>query len=183
MSDAPQLRRTDKLMSAARTDELLRQGYAGRLATIGTDGWPYNVPLLHVQIDGEIWVHNTSAKGHLRANVEHDDRVCFEIDEPGKVFNYGRFECDTGLAFCSVIIFGRIRIVDDKAQETAFFEAFMNKYSDRQSDRQRGFFPRLDQVTVYAIAVERLSGKETPLPAPDARWPAVDLTKSPHAKP
>jgi hypothetical protein len=29
----------------------------------------------------------------------------------------------------------------------------------------------------------RLSGKETPLPATDARWPAADFTKSPHTKP
>jgi nitroimidazol reductase NimA-like FMN-containing flavoprotein (pyridoxamine 5'-phosphate oxidase superfamily) len=183
MSEVPQLRRVDKLMSDARLDELLANGYAGRLATVGTDGWPYNVPLLYVWIKGEIWVHNTSARGHLRANVEHESKVCFEIDEPGEVFAYGRFECDTSVAYRSVVIFGRIRIIEDKTLKAAFFDAFMTKYGARGDDRPAGFFPRLDQVTVYAIAVERLSGKETPLPAVDARWPAADFTKSPHAEP
>jgi hypothetical protein len=36
---------------------------------------------------------------------------------------------------------------------------------------------------LYAIALERVVGKETALPAPEARWPAVDKTKSPSATP
>jgi len=183
MSDAPTLRRADKLMPDEAIEKLLAHGYAGRLATIGADGWPYSVPLLYVWTQAEIWVHNASVVGHLRANVEHDNRVCFEIDEPGEIFAYGRFECDTSVAYRSVIAFGRIRIIEDRAHKAAFFDAFMTKYCARGSDRPQGFYPRLDQVTVYAIAVERITGKETPLPAPEARWPAVDLTKSPNAKP
>lgn len=38
---------------------------------------------------------------------------------------------------------------------------------------------RLDQVTVYAIGVERMTGKETLLPPPENRWPAVDETGTP----
>ena len=34
---------------------------------------------------------------------------------------------------------------------------------------------------VYAIAVERMTGKETPLPAVSQQWPARDNTKSPDA--
>jgi nitroimidazol reductase NimA-like FMN-containing flavoprotein (pyridoxamine 5'-phosphate oxidase superfamily) len=183
VSEAPQLRRTDKLMSEARVGETLAQGYAGRVSTVGADGWPYTVPLLYVLMQSEIWVHNASARGHFRTNVEHDSRVCFEIDEPGEIFAYGRFECDTSVAYRSVIVFGRIRVIEDKAQKAAFFDAFMTKYRARGDDRPASFFPRLDAVTVYAIAIDRLTGKETPLPAPDARWPAADFTKSPHAKP
>ena len=32
--------------------------------------------------------------------------------------------------------------------------------------RQRGYYPRLDDVTVYVLTVERMTGKETLLPAP-----------------
>ena len=31
--------------------------------------------------------------------------------------------------------------------------------------------------------VGRLTGKETPLPAPEHRWPRADHTKTPHARP
>ena len=72
------------------------RGFAGRLATVSEDGYPYCVPLLYVWADGQVFLHGTSARGHLRRNVEREPRVCFEIDEPDEVFDYGRFECDSG---------------------------------------------------------------------------------------
>jgi nitroimidazol reductase NimA-like FMN-containing flavoprotein (pyridoxamine 5'-phosphate oxidase superfamily) len=183
VSNAPQVRRTDKLMSDEFARETIARGYSGRLGTIGADGWPYVVPLLYVWMNGEIWVHNTSARGHLRANVDHEPRVCFEVDEPEEVFAYGRFECDTGLAYRSVIAFGRIRVVEDRAHKQEFCDALMKKYANRDWSRPESFYPRLDQITVYAIAIERITGKQTPLPAAEDRWPAADRTKTPHAIP
>ena len=183
MSRAPEVRRADKLMPEAGVRSLVASAYSGRLATVGSDGWPYVVPLLYVWMDGEIWVHNTRARGHLRDNVGHEARVCFEVDEPGEVFPYGRFECDSSVAYRSVVAFGRIRIVEDRARKQAFFDALMAKYGNPEWDRPKGFYPRLDQTTVYAIAVERMTGKETPLPAVGARWPAADNTKTPDAHP
>jgi hypothetical protein len=188
MSAPPPVRRADKAMSDARARELLAQGYAGRLATVGADGWPYAVPLLYVWMDGEIWVHNTAARGHLKANVEHETRVCFEIDEPGETFAYGRFECDSSVAYRSVVAFGRIRIVEDRAEKQRFCEGLLAKYARAEwqepaAQRPKNFFPRLDQITVYAIAIERVTGKETPLPARAEQWPAKDMTKTPNVKP
>ena len=182
MSDAPQVRRTDKLMSDERVRDMVARGYSGRLATVGRDGWPYIVPLLYVWTDGEIWVHNTRARGHLRANVDHESRVCFELDEPGEVFPYGRYECDTSVAYRSVVVFGRIRVVEDRQQKEAFFDVLMGKYANPSWGRPKSFFPRLDQVTVYAIAIERMTGKETLLPSTQDQWPTVDNTKSPDAE-
>jgi len=188
MSGPPPLRRTDKAMDEARARALLAAGYAGRLATVGDDGWPYCVPLLYVWMDGEVWVHNTAAMGHLRANVDHEARVCFEIDEPGETFAYGRFECDSSVAYRSVVAFGRIRVVAERADKQRFCEGLMAKYArpdwDKpEAQRPKGFFPRLDQITVYAIAIERITGKETPLPAPADQWPGKDKTKTPNATP
>jgi len=183
MSSAFKIRRADKLMTDESARELLASGYCGRLATIGADGWPYVVPLLYVWINDAIWVHNTRARGHLRGNVDHETRVCFEIDEPGEVFAYGRYECDTSVSYRSVVLFGRIRIVEEQRQKKAFFEALMAKYADSNWDRPKNFFPRLDQVTVYAIGIERINGKENVLPAAQNRWPAVDNTKTPDATP
>jgi len=188
MSAPPQLRRVDKLMSDEKTLETLQHGFCGRLATIGEDGYPYCVPLLYVWMDGELYVHNTRARGHLRANIDRDPRVCFEIDEPGEVFPYGRFECDSTLAFRSVILFGRVRVVEELETKQRFFEMLISKYA--KSDwtegdvaRPKGFFPRIDQITLYAIRVERMTGKETPLPDMSERWPATDRTKTPNARP
>lgn len=169
--------------SDERVREMLASAYCGRLATVGPAGWPYVVPLLYVWMDDEIWVHNTGARGHLRENVEREPRVCFEVDDPGPVFPYGRFECDSTLAYRSVVGFGRIRIVEGRVAKTAFCHALMAKYADPRWERPKDFFPRLDQITVYAVAVERMTGEELALPGPEDRWPAVDRARTPHAAP
>jgi nitroimidazol reductase NimA-like FMN-containing flavoprotein (pyridoxamine 5'-phosphate oxidase superfamily) len=183
MSTMPQVRRADKLMPDESVQDMIARGQTGRLGTAGPDGWPYIVPLLYVWIDDEIWVHNTRARGHLRSNVDHESKVCFEIDEPGEVFPYGRFECDTSIAYRSVVAFGRIRIVEDRDQKQRFCEALMAKYGDPGWERPPSFFPRLNQITVYAIAIERITGKETSLPPVADQWPAADHTKTPDATP
>jgi nitroimidazol reductase NimA-like FMN-containing flavoprotein (pyridoxamine 5'-phosphate oxidase superfamily) len=183
MSGPPRMRRADKAMPEERASEMLENGFSGRLGTVGQDGWPYVVPLLYVWMDGQIYVHNSRARGHLRENVDHEPRVCFEVDEPGPAFAYRRFECDTSVAYLSVMAFGRVRVVEDREEKTRFCAALMRKYGDPTWDRPLAFFPRLDDITVYAIAIERLTGKETPLPDVSRRWPAMDQTRSPDATP
>ena len=180
---SPQLRRADRAMSEQRAYEMLERGFSGQLATVGADGYPYCVPLLYIWMDGEIYLHTGSARGHLRANVEREPRICFEIDEPDQVFDYGRFECDSGLAYQSVIVFGKIRIAEDSTVKQRFCEALMAKYGKPDSARPKGFFPRIDGITVYAIAIERMTGKEMALPVLSEQWPAQDRTKTPNARP
>jgi nitroimidazol reductase NimA-like FMN-containing flavoprotein (pyridoxamine 5'-phosphate oxidase superfamily) len=181
--NSPQLRRADRVMPEPRACEMLACGFSGRLATMGEDGYPYCIPLLYIWMDGEVYVHTISAGGHFRANIERESRVCFEIDEPEEVFDYGRFECDSGLAYRSVILFGKIRIAEDRATKQRFCEALMAKYGKPDTARPKGFFPRLDVITVYAMSVERMTGKEMALPPLSEQWPAKDRTMTPNARP
>ena len=159
------------------------RAYCGRVATVDADGSPYVVPLLHVFSGDVISMHNTAARGHFRSNVERDTRACFEVDEPVKVFDYGRFECDSGLAYRSAIAYGRIRIIGDRAAKARFFDELLSKYGTGVPGRPKSFYPRLDEVTVYALTVERITGKHCALPPVSEQWPAVDRTKTPNARP
>jgi len=170
-------------MSDADTLQMLATGFCGRLATMGADGWPYVVPFLYVWMDRQVFVHRTNAGGHLADNLRANPRECFEIDAPDEVFAYGRYECDTGLAYASVIAFGSMRLVDDLALKTRFCVELMRKYADPSWDRPRDFFPRLGEIDVYAMTIDRLTGKQQLLPEISQRWPALDRTKSPHAMP
>ena len=143
MSSAPRLRRADKLMAEEQALATLERGFAGHLATVGENGHPYCLPLLYVWADGRIYLHNSRAKGHLRSNVDHESRVCFAVDEAGEAFAYGRFECDSAVAYRSVIVFGTIAVVDDIATKQRFCERLMVKYAKPEWDRPKGFFPRL----------------------------------------
>lgn len=177
------MRRADLAMTEERAKAVLGKGYAGRLATTGPDGWPYVVPLLYVCRNEMVYVHNSRATGHLRANIEANNRACFLVDEPGEVYGYGRFECDSALSYWSVMAFGTVRIVEAESEKASFCDDLMQKYGAELSGRPKHFYPRLDAISVYALRVERMTGKEIQLPAADARWPALDRTKSPDARP
>src|SRR5882757_1059629 len=151
----PNLRRADRAMTSEQALQALDRGFAGRLATVSADGYPYCVPLLYIWTDNQVFLHGTSARGHLRSSIEREPRVCFELDEPDEVFDYGRFECDSGLAYRSVILFGIIRVIEDKAAKQRFCEAPMAKYGKPDTGRLKGFFQRIDMITVYAVSVER----------------------------
>jgi len=180
---APNLRRADRAMSNEEMLRALERGFAGRLASVSEDGYPYCVPLLYIWANNQVFLHATSALGHLQTNVRREPRVCFELDEPDQVFDYGRFECDSGLAYRSVILFGRIRIAEDTATKQWFCERLMEKYGKPNSIRPKNFFPRLDIITLYAMSVERMTGKAQLLPDLSEQWPAKDRTKTPDARP
>ena len=169
-------------MTLNEIDRMLAEARIGRLCLAEVDGRPYCIPLPFCWTGGALYLRLplTGRKGTILAE---NDRVCFEVDEPGAVFAYGRFECDTAIAYASVIAFGRIRVVEDRTAKEAFCRALMSKYAPADGSRPQGFFPRLAQISVYAIGIERLTGKATPLPAAADRWPAADLSKTPNARP
>ena len=179
-----QLRRADKIMSAEEVDAFLEAAFCGRTATIGADGYPYVVPNLFVWHGGTVYLHTGRHPGHFAANVKHCERVSFEVDEPGEVFPYGNIECDTSVSYRSVVLFGRIRILDREDDAQTFFTRFMAKYAPAGSwGREIGSFPRIPATIVYAITPEVITGKHGVLPPLDQRWPARNNTLSPGWKP
>jgi nitroimidazol reductase NimA-like FMN-containing flavoprotein (pyridoxamine 5'-phosphate oxidase superfamily) len=166
------LRRADKLMSSTEIEAFLAASFCGRIATVGPDGYPYVVPNLYIWQSGQVYLHTAKYAGHFLRNVRHCDRVSFEIDELGEVYPYGDVECDTTVSYRSIVLFGRIRIVEDEAEKIAFYGAVMRKYAPPESwGRERGSFPRVGKTIVYAITPESITGKQGPLPAVAERWP------------
>ena len=82
----------------------------------------------------------------------------------------------TAASSCSA----RIRVVEERDVKQRFCEMLMQKYGKPDTGRPKGFFPRLDIITVYAIAVERITGKQQAMPA--QQWPEVDFTRTPNAR-
>jgi nitroimidazol reductase NimA-like FMN-containing flavoprotein (pyridoxamine 5'-phosphate oxidase superfamily) len=177
------VRRKDKEMGRDDVEALLGRAMLAHFATVGPDGAPYVVPNLFVWAEGEVWLHTTADVGHFRRNIEHESRISFTVAELGHVFPYGEFACDTSASYASVVGFGAIRIAEDDAAKARFFDRFMAKYADPAWERPAGFYPRLGEVAVYAITLERLTGKHGALPPPAEQWPARNKTRSPGAVP
>jgi uncharacterized protein len=178
-----QLSRADKVMSADEITDFLTSSFCGRTATIGADGYPYVVPNLFVSHDSTVFLCTARRSGHFAANVRNSDRVSFETDESGEVFPYGDIECDTSVSYRSVVLFGRIRVVDREDEAAEFFRRFMSKYAPADSwGREKESFPGLRATTVYAIAPEAITGKHGVLPPVSERWPQKNNTLSPNWK-
>ena len=71
--------------------------------------------------------------------------------------------------------------VENRDIKQRFCEALMTKYGKPGTSRPKGCFPRIDVITVYAIAVAHITGKQQALPPLSEQWPAQDRTKTPNA--
>ena len=176
------VRRKDKEMSRAEAEAFLGRVALGHIGSVDAAGQPYVIPNLFVYESGKVYIH-TSAAGHFQSNIERNPRVSFEAAEMGTIYPYGEFECDTTVSYASVVAFATVTIESDPAAKARFFDRFMAKYGDPKWVRPKSFYPRLDQVTVYRLDLERVTGKKGPLPAVSDQWPAKNFTKSPGAKP
>lgn len=87
------------------------------------------------------------------------------------------------MSYTSVIGFGSAAVEQDRAARTRFFDRLLAKYSDPKLDRPKGFYPRLDEITLYVLTIENVTGKHQPLPMVSEQWPALNRTKSPGAVP
>ena len=76
----------------------------------------------------------------------------------------------------------KICIVNQRQRKQRFCEELMARYGKSGTVRPKSFFPRIDAITVYAITVERITGKEQALPPISEQWPAKDRTKTPEAQ-
>jgi len=170
------------MMDRAAADRFLQRTAVAHFATVSANGDPYVVPNLFVYADEKIFCH-TSVGGQFRSNIVARPRVCFEAAEIGTVFPYGEFECDSSVSYVSVIGFGSVRIEEDRTAKTLFFDRLMAKSSDPELDRPKGFYPRLDHITMYALTIEQVTAKHQQLPMVSQQWPNVNLTKTPGAVP
>ncbi len=89
--------------------EILTNEMRGVLSVNGDDGYPYAMPMNHYyeENDGCIYFH-CGKKGHRIDSLRKSDKVSFCVYEKGY-----RKDNDWAYNVRSVIVFGRIEIIDD----------------------------------------------------------------------
>ena len=91
---------------------ILKEQKRGVLSVLGDDGYPYGVPLNHWynDEDGCLYFHG-GMQGHKIDALKRCDKVSFCVLDDGY-----RKEGDWALTFKSVIVFGKVRFVEDHAE-------------------------------------------------------------------
>ena len=104
-----ELLRKNKQITREECVEVLKKQTRGVLSVLGDDGYPYGTPMNHFycEADGCIYFHCGKA-GHRLDALKRHGKVSFCVYDEGS-----REEGDWALHVNSVIVFGRIEILDD----------------------------------------------------------------------
>ncbi len=104
-----ELTRKNKAISEAECVRLLKEETRGVLSVLGDDDYPYGMPMNHFynEEDGCIYFHCGKA-GHRLEAIQKHDKVSFCVYDKGL-----REEGDWALQVNSVIVFGKLEVMDD----------------------------------------------------------------------
>ena len=106
-----ELVRKKKQLSLAACEHVLKTERRGVLSVIGDEGYPYGTPMNHFYCgeDGNIYFH-CGKLGHRLDALRACDKVSFCVYDSGTA-QKGGWALDVN----SVIVFGRVEIIDDAA--------------------------------------------------------------------
>ena len=156
-----QMHRVNRLMPDEEARAFLRNQKVAHVGTTGHDGWPYVVPLIYIYEGGDrLWVHTGAHGGHFERNIIRQPRACVEVSDMGAVHPGRTYACQSALVYTSVVAFGAVRIVDDIADKTWFFDRVLQKYGDAEWVFTPGY-PQIDRIVLYEQTIEVITGKHS----------------------
>ena len=150
-----ELVRKKQQLSQEEAVAVLKQEPRGILSVNGDDGYPYGMPMDHwyCEEDGCLYFHS-GKKGHRTDSIRRCDKASYCVYDSGY-----RKEGEWALNIKSVIVFGRIEIVEDFDQAMAITRQLSLKYTDdieyidweiRQSGKN---------TLVFRLRPEHMTGK------------------------
>ena len=147
------MRRQKQAISAEDCIELLKNETRGVLSMIGDDGYPYGVPINHYYENGKLYFHGGKI-GHRVDAVKKCDKVCYTVFDKGYLK-----EGDWALNVKSVIVFGRIRIVEDFDEAIELCRKLSYKFTDDESYIADEIKKCAKATLVMELDIEHMTGK------------------------
>ncbi len=149
------MRRYKQQLSDSECIQVLKNEMRGVLAVIGDNDYPYTIPLsfYYSEDDNKIYFHG-AGKGHKIDAIKKCDKASF------CVLNNGVKVSDRiGLDFKSVVVFGRIKILEDREKTIDICKKLSDKFNygkEYIEDELRKF---ANVVTVLELTPEQITGK------------------------
>lgn len=125
-----ELQRKNKQISNEECIELLKNETRGILSVLGDDGYPYGMPMNHYYSakDGCVYFH-CGRKGHRLDALSRCNKVSFCVTENGTLED----DSEWALTVRSVIVFGKIEIIDDIDKITEIATELSHKFTQDES--------------------------------------------------
>ena len=151
-----EMRRKRQALTQAQCQAILEQGSCGVLALSGDDGYPYAVPLSYLYHQGKLYFH-CAKSGHKLDALRREPKASFCVVAQDQV---APLEYTT--LYRSVIVFGRLRELEDDKEKRAAIEALALKYAPQNTPAHREEAIRRDwgPLCVLELTPEHISGKQ-----------------------
>ena len=139
------------------TDEecvaLLEKEPRGFLSVLGDDGYPYGIPIDFVYDGGKLYFH-CAKEGHKIDAIQACDKVSFSVIDEGV-----RKGDDWPLHFKSVIVFGRIRILEDREEILSKVRLLGLKYFPDAESVEEELKHSGSRVACLELTIDHMTGK------------------------
>ena len=135
--------------------ELLRREPRGVLSVLGDEGYPYGVPINHYYCpeDGRLYFHSGKT-GHKIDAIRQMDKASFCVYDSGF-----RREGEWALNIRSVIVFGRIEMVEDTARIYEIARRLSRKFTDDEDYIEQEIARSGPGTLMFALNIEHMTGK------------------------
>lgn len=149
------MRRFGQQIAEEKCIEILKNEKRGVLSVIGDDGYPYGMPLNHwyCEEDGKLYFHG-AMEGHRIDAIKACDKVSYCVYDEGY-----RKEGEWALNINSVIIFGRMKPVEDIAKAEALCRKLSYKFTDDEEYIEREIKGSLARTLCLELTPEHMTGK------------------------
>lgn len=149
------MRRFKQQLSEEECREVLREAPRGVLSVLGDDGYPYGMPINQWWDDetGHLFFHGARS-GHKIDAIRACDKVSFCTHDEGF-----RKPGEWSLNIRSVIVFGRIRFVDDQAVAERALRGLCSKFTDEPGYADAELAKAFKAVQCLELVPEHITGK------------------------
>jgi len=149
------MRRIDKSMGNEAALELLHKGGYGVLSTVGSDGYPYGVPISYACKDDAIYFH-CATEGQKLDNIEENSKVSFCVIGDTEVIPE-KFSTN----YESVIVFGNANIIANVDEKKSALLAIVEKYSPNYTESGKKYISNdFGKTKVIKMNIEHITGKK-----------------------
>ena len=149
------MRRFKQSISEEECKRILKEEPRGVLSLLGDDGYPYGIPLSHwySEKDGKIYFHGAK-EGHKIDAIKACEKASFCVYDKGF-----RREGEWALNIKSVIVFGRVKIVEDHERAIEITRKLSYKFTDDTAYIEREIENSGPGVLVFELIPEHMTGK------------------------
>lgn len=150
-----ELIRKNKKLTMEECVSLLSSEKRGVLSVNGDNGYPYGMPMNHFynEADGKVYFHCGNI-GHRLDSLKKDDKVSFCIYDSGY-----RKEGQWALNIKSVIVFGRMKIVDDLDRIVDITTKLSHKFTQDEEYIREEIKNHAHRTLLLELAPEHICGK------------------------